>query len=276
MTVVRLDFTGADFTVDNPEVTAQPIYRTIASTYVITNGPITIPLVDGKAYANFHAGVWKFSVDVDEYVIIPESMEVQEYAALTRIDLTDADITTITGITGPQGPQGPTGPRGPQGEPGPQGEQGVAGPTGPQGPPGPAGPQGATGPAGATGATGPQGPAGDAASTLDQDDFVIIPVAGSVSNGSSCYLDCTNRVSMDGSFIQNAGVAPVTPAITANVWTTLFTLPTAYRPSKEQRFSSAAMGYSHDIVVETNGNVNVYLTGNTEALIPLTPVRFKV
>ncbi len=179
MSVVEFNFVGGDFTEDNPEVSVQPIYKTLADTYVITNGPISIPLVNGHGYANLHEGVWIVTwADNVEKVVVPATMEVLSYSSLERIDVTDADITTIQGITGPQGPAGPTGPTGPAGPTGAPGPQGVAGPTGPQGPAGSTGPQGPAGPTGATGATGATGPAGPSSG------LVIGTVAGSAAEGT--------------------------------------------------------------------------------------------
>lgn len=183
MSVVEFDFVGGDFTEDNPEVSVQPIYKTLADTYVITNGPISIPLVNGHGYANLHEGVWIVTwADNVEKVVVPATMEILSYSSLERIDVTDADITTIQGITGPQGPVGPSGPMGPAGPTGAQGPQGVAGPTGPQGPVGPMGAQGPAGPTGATGATGPAGPAGPSSG------LVVGTTAGTAAEGNDPRL----------------------------------------------------------------------------------------
>lgn len=212
MTVVKFDFQGADFTEDNPEVTIQPIYRTIAGDYIITNGPLTIPLVNGKALANLHNGVWKVKADVQEYVNVPSSMEIIPYSTLERLDLTDADVTAIAGITGPQGPAGPPGPIGPQGPAGPDGAQGVAGPTGPQGPAGSLGPQGPAGPAGAAGATGPAGPAGTADMTFGDTAGVAVEgndprvTWGLLSSGEAVYnrMLANNTMSMTNQVLRLA------------------------------------------------------------------------
>ena len=102
-------------------------------------------------------------------------------------------------LPGPTGPAGPTGPTGPA--------AGATGATGPTGPDGAAGAVGATGPTGPTGAAGPNptATAGFAANT--QGSTILVPLGGAAVS------------------LPNAQV--LSPDITANAGSTVFTVATA-------------------------------------------------
>lgn len=158
-----------------------------------------------------------------------------------------------TGPTGPTGPEGPAtgaaGPTGPTGATGPDGPEGAAGPAGPAGTDGLTGPAGPTGPdgaAGATGATGPTGPDGAAGATGPAGPVGTVGPAGPTgatgpsgptgASGPNPTATAAFAANTQGSTISVAlGGTPIplpnaqvlSPDITANAGSTVFTVATA-------------------------------------------------
>lgn len=136
-----------------------------------------------------------------------------------------AGANGAAGPDGPAGPAGAEGPAGPAGAEGPAGPDGAVGAAGPAGPTGPAGPDGAvgaagpTGPDGANGPTGATGPTGAAGPTGPNPTST----AGFAANTQGSTLS----VALGGSPVPLPNAQVLSPGITANAGSTVFTVAAA-------------------------------------------------
>ena len=107
--------------------------------------------------------------------------------------------------------------------------------------------------------------------------------AGTPSQTPTAYRE-GKWVSLDGSWQMAAGTSPVTPAVGYNVNTTIFTLPTGWRPLKQVNFPSGPHGSTAQITasirLQTNGAVEVFVnnagSGSTGANFALGGVRYRI